>query len=48
MNAVPDLAGKAALVTGAASGIGRAIAVDLAGHGAHVLLADLDERHGEL
>jgi 3-hydroxybutyrate dehydrogenase len=48
VNAVPDLAGKAALVTGAASGIGRAIAVDLARHGARVLLADLDEQHGEL
>jgi 3-hydroxybutyrate dehydrogenase len=38
-----DLSGRAALVTGAASGIGRAIAEDLANHGACVLLADLNE-----
>jgi 3-hydroxybutyrate dehydrogenase len=38
-----DLTGKSALVTGAASGIGSAIALDLAGRGAKVLLADLDE-----
>jgi 3-hydroxybutyrate dehydrogenase len=47
VNAVPDLAGKTALVTGAASGIGRAIATDLAAHGAHVLLADVNTRDGE-
>jgi 3-hydroxybutyrate dehydrogenase len=41
-----DLSGKAAIVTGAASGIGRAIAIDLAGHGARVLVADLDEGAG--
>lgn len=39
--------GKSALVTGAASGIGRAVAVDLAVHGAQVLLADLDTEAGE-
>jgi len=38
-----DLSGKSALVTGAASGIGRAIAEDLARRKAHVLLADVDE-----
>jgi 3-hydroxybutyrate dehydrogenase len=47
VNAVPDLAGKSALVTGAASGIGRAIAIDLATHGAQVLLADLNSQDGE-
>jgi 3-hydroxybutyrate dehydrogenase len=41
-----DLSGKSALVTGAASGIGRAIAEDLAAHGACVLLADLNEDAG--
>jgi 3-hydroxybutyrate dehydrogenase len=42
-----DLSGKSALVTGAASGIGRAIAEDLAAHGACVLLADLNEDQGQ-
>src|SRR3546814_7387694 len=38
-----DLKGKKALVTGAASGIGRATAETLAEAGAHVVGADLDE-----
>jgi 3-hydroxybutyrate dehydrogenase len=38
---VPDLAGKAALVTGAASGIGRAVATRLEEDGARVLAVDL-------
>ncbi|TLY15517.1 MAG: 3-oxoacyl-[acyl-carrier-protein] reductase [Nitrospirae bacterium] len=36
------LAGKVAIVTGAAQGIGRAIAETLARHGADIVVADLD------
>ena len=39
--------GKVALVTGAASGIGRASARAFAREGARVMLADLDEKGGE-
>jgi NAD(P)-dependent dehydrogenase (short-subunit alcohol dehydrogenase family)/ribulose-5-phosphate 4-epimerase/fuculose-1-phosphate aldolase len=39
----PELAGTIAVVTGAASGIGRDVARDLAARGAHLLLADIDE-----
>lgn len=45
MNAVEStsLAGRAALVTGAASGIGRACATALAAHGARVIAVDQDK-----
>ncbi|MFD2469068.1 SDR family NAD(P)-dependent oxidoreductase [Amycolatopsis silviterrae] len=39
---VKPLAGRRALVTGGASGIGAAIVAELAGMGAHVIIADLD------
>lgn len=41
-----DLKGKIAFVTGAASGIGEAIALTLARAGAFVYVADLNEREG--
>jgi NAD(P)-dependent dehydrogenase (short-subunit alcohol dehydrogenase family) len=39
-----DLTGRVALVSGAASGLGRAIALAVARAGAGVMLADIDER----
>jgi NAD(P)-dependent dehydrogenase (short-subunit alcohol dehydrogenase family) len=42
-----DLKGKVAVVTGAASGIGRATSILFAEAGAHVVLADLNDKGGE-
>ena len=42
-----DLNGIGALVTGGASGLGEATARELAGRGARVTLADLNEEKGE-
>jgi NAD(P)-dependent dehydrogenase (short-subunit alcohol dehydrogenase family) len=39
---IKDLAGKRCLITGAASGIGRATAIAVAGHGAELFLTDRD------
>ena len=39
----PTLQNKVTIVTGAARGLGRAIALDLARHGSHIALVDLDE-----
>ena len=43
----PTLAGQTALITGANSGIGRAVARDLAAHGAHVILTGRNASRGE-
>ena len=44
---IPSQAGKVALITGANSGIGYQAAVELARHGAHVLLACRNEVKGQ-
>jgi NAD(P)-dependent dehydrogenase (short-subunit alcohol dehydrogenase family) len=44
---MPSFEGKAAIVTGAANGIGRAVANGFASRGASVLLADIDVVRGE-
>ena len=41
------LEGKVAVITGAASGMGRATAVRFAGEGANVVIADLNVEGGE-
>ena len=42
-----ELAGKVAIVTGGAGGIGRATAVRLVAAGAHVVIADVDDEAGQ-
>jgi len=41
-----SLKGKTAVVTGAASGIGKATALELARAGARVIMADINEQRG--
>ncbi|HKD69726.1 MAG TPA: SDR family oxidoreductase [Candidatus Binataceae bacterium] len=41
-----EIAGKAALITGGGSGIGRATALSLADAGAAIMIVDLDEKMG--
>ncbi len=42
-----ELSEKCAVVTGAANGIGLAVAQALSAQGARVLLADIDEQKGQ-
>jgi NAD(P)-dependent dehydrogenase (short-subunit alcohol dehydrogenase family) len=41
-----DMNGKVALITGASNGIGEGVARHVAGRGAHVVLADIDDDRG--
>jgi NAD(P)-dependent dehydrogenase (short-subunit alcohol dehydrogenase family) len=42
-----EVAGKVALVTGGSNGIGEGVARHLAGRGAHVVIADIDDGRGK-
>jgi NAD(P)-dependent dehydrogenase (short-subunit alcohol dehydrogenase family) len=42
-----DFAGKTALITGSTSGIGRQVATQFAGRGAHVIITGRDKVRGE-
>ncbi len=42
-----DLSGKTAIVTGGSMGIGRSIVERLSEAGAAVVIADIDQEHGE-
>src|SRR4051794_28873179 len=46
-NHQPDLSGRSALITGAATGIGEACARALAGAGAKVIIADRDSERAD-
>jgi NADP-dependent 3-hydroxy acid dehydrogenase YdfG len=39
-----NLSGKVIALTGAGSGIGRCLAIQLAQHGSHLSLSDIDEQ----